>query len=71
MHGDGDLVGLEARDRERDAIAVLAGPQDVVRRVVVFRLKPEALVHQVGNAIEANARTPERSRFGFIATSST
>src|ERR1700716_8890 len=57
---DADLLGLEARDRERDAIAVLAGSHDIAGRIVVLGFEAKALVHQIENAIEADARPPER-----------
>lgn len=44
LHGDADLVGLEAGDRERDAIAVLAGPQNVVGRGCGAFLEKEHVV---------------------------
>src|SRR6059036_1243259 len=60
LHRDVDRVRLEASDRERDAIGVLAGAHDVVRREAVLRLESEAFVHQIEEAIEAHARAPER-----------
>ena len=59
LHRDVDFVGLEARHRERDAIGVLAGAHDIVRREAVLRVESEAFVHQVEETIEAYARAPE------------
>jgi hypothetical protein len=55
FHRDADLGGLEASDRQRNTVAVFASAQDVVRGIVVLRLIAQALVHQVENAIKADA----------------
>jgi len=38
----GDVVGTEARDRQRNLVAVVAEPFDVVRRIVVITTGPLA-----------------------------
>jgi hypothetical protein len=56
---DTDLVGFEASDRKRDAIGILACPHDITRRVMILRLKPEALVHQIEQPVEPDGSPPE------------
>ena len=51
--GDGDLVGREPRDRQRDLVPVVGQPLDVVRWVVVFA-SPLGGLNQVEEAVEAD-----------------
>src|SRR3546814_6457395 len=53
---DLDIFGSEARDRERDAVDVLAILQDVEGRIAVILASP--CLEQVEQAIETDRRTP-------------
>src|SRR3546814_349627 len=53
---DLDIFGSEARDRERDAVAVLAILQDVEGRIAVILASP--CLEQVEQAIETDRRPP-------------
>ena len=55
-----DLFGLEACDGQRNAIGVLAGPNDIAGRIIVLGFEAEAFVHHVEKPIEADGGPPER-----------
>jgi hypothetical protein len=59
MNYDTDLLRLEASDRKRNAVLVLTGSNDVAGGIIVLRLKPKALVHQVKQPIKADTGPPE------------
>ena len=59
VNRNADLLGLEASNRKRNAVLVLTGSNDVAGRVIILRLKPKALVHQVEQPIKADAGPPE------------
>jgi hypothetical protein len=59
VNRNADLLGLEASDRKRNAVLVLTGSNDVARGVIILRLKPKALVHQVEQPIKADTGPPE------------
>jgi hypothetical protein len=58
LGGDRDFVGGESRQRQRDAVAVLAGADDVVGRVVVLAVQALGIVDEVEQALEADAGPP-------------
>src|SRR5687768_688379 len=51
-----DLVRGEARQGHGDAVVVLAGPLDIVRRPVRLRVRSRRLIEQLEQAVEANGR---------------
>src|SRR3954447_10718425 len=59
LHRDLELLRLEVRHDERGPVAVFAGPQDVVGRVIILGRIGQARVHQVQDAIEADAGPPQ------------
>src|SRR5262249_44897967 len=55
LRGDLDVVLAEAGDRHGDAIGVLAGPLDVVRRIARnMVVTAQSRIHQLREAIEAD-----------------
>src|SRR5688500_12386226 len=60
LGGDVDLVGLEAGDRELDAIVVVAELDQVERRVVLAGLAHRAVLEHVEQPVEADGGAPER-----------
>jgi hypothetical protein len=55
---DRDVVRREARNRQRDAVRVLARAHDVVGRVVVLPFEHLGIVEEIEQAIEADGRPP-------------
>jgi hypothetical protein len=60
--GDGDLVGCETRDRQRDLVAVLAQAFDVARWIIVLRTAVLRGIHEVEQAVKADGRSPKGSK---------
>src|SRR5205085_10550150 len=58
LNDDRHVIRGEARDRHRDAIAVVAGLLDVVRRIAAV-LVAEGGLHQPRQAVEADGRTEQ------------
>src|SRR6185436_2929875 len=58
LGGNGNLVGREAGDGERNLIAVFAQPLDIVGRVIILARALRGF-DQVEKAVEADGRTPE------------
>lgn len=59
---DGKLVLAETGNRHSDAVVVLAGLRDVVRRSVVDALDPAGGLERVDKAVETNARPEQRRK---------
>jgi len=52
LGGDVDFLGLEPRDGEGDAVAVLGQPLDIERRVIVRLLESGVVFDQVEQAVK-------------------
>ena len=60
VNGDIHLFGLETSDCHRDAIGVLAGPNDVAGWIIVLRFEAEAFIHHVEEPVKADGGPPKR-----------
>jgi hypothetical protein len=63
LAGDRDLVGCEAGYRDRNAIAIGAGPKDIVRWISTLVFRQLGVVQEVEQVVEADAR-PREGRKG-------
>jgi hypothetical protein len=62
LAGDSDLVGGKSGDRDRDAVSVVAGPHNIVRRVSALIFSQLGVVQKIEQVVEADARPREGSK---------
>ncbi len=51
---DRDLLGREARHRQRDPVVVLVGPGNVVGRVIILALRQGRVGQEIEQVVEAD-----------------
>src|SRR5438105_1790290 len=61
LRADGDVVGRKAGKRERNAIALLTGPRDVVGGITILTLQQLTVVDEIELVVEADGRFPKWS----------